>query len=100
MGYGGEDLGPGYHPGGLGLDDGMGYGYSTPLSDPLTHGGVTEGSGCYGAGLGYGVGALPGPELGSGCAQVVQQKCPVVVPPQIQSQQCKQSPQWPPVQKK
>ncbi|XP_063277145.1 uncharacterized protein LOC134563224 [Prinia subflava] len=104
-----EDVGPvltsggsTYHAGDLGMAEGAGYGYTMPLRDTLTAGRVTEGPGYYGEGLGYGAGAFPGPELGpagGGCAQVVQQKCPVVVPP-IKSQQCKQSPQWPPVQKK
>ncbi|XP_057243422.1 uncharacterized protein LOC130586585 [Malurus melanocephalus] len=111
MGYGSEDLGPVisstgggggsmYHGGDLGITGGAGggYGYSTPL----TTGGVTEGSGYYGGGLGYGIGTFPAVELspaGGGCAQVVQQKCPVVVP-STKTQQCKQSTHWPPVQKK
>lgn len=113
MGYGSEDLGPAipgagggggsvYHGRDLGIAEGAGYGYPAPLSDGLSAGGVTEGSGYYGGGLGYGAGTLPGPELspaGAGCAQVVQQKCPVVVPT-IKTQQCKQSTHWPPVQKK
>ncbi|XP_050840453.1 uncharacterized protein LOC108963496 isoform X2 [Serinus canaria] len=114
MGYGGEDVGSVmgsagggggsvYHGGDSGA--GAGYGYSAPLSDTLSTGGVSEGSGYYGGGYGYGTygtGMLPGPELspaGGGCAQVVQQKCPVVVPT-IKSQQCKQSTHWPPIQKK
>ncbi|XP_056366764.1 uncharacterized protein LOC130263253 [Oenanthe melanoleuca] len=94
-GYG-EDVGGGgfiQHGGDLGA----GYGYSAPLSDTLTAGGVTEGAG------GYGVATFPTPELipaGGECAQVVQQKCPVVVPTAIKTQQCKQSTQWPPIQKK
>lgn len=115
MGYSSEDLGPVtgsaggggrsiYHRGDLGISEGAGagYGYAAPLSDTLTPGRVTEGSGYYGGGLGYGTGTFPGPELspeGGGCTQVVQQKCPVVVPP-IKTQQCKQSTLWPPIQKK
>lgn len=83
-----------------GGDLGVGYGYSEPLSDALTTGGVVEGSGSYG---GYGAATFPSAELGPAggeCAQVVQQKCPVVVPTAIKTQQCKQSTQWPPIQKK
>ncbi|KAL2295573.1 hypothetical protein Nmel_018683 [Mimus melanotis] len=90
--YGPEDVGAG--------DLGAGYGYSAPLSDTLTPGGVAEGSGGYD---GYGAAAFPGAELGhtgGECAQVVQQKCPVVVPATVKGQQCKQSTQWPPIQKK
>ncbi|XP_017595555.1 PREDICTED: uncharacterized protein LOC108448107 [Corvus brachyrhynchos] len=115
MGYSSEDLGPVIssaggggrsvcHRGDLGIAEGAGarYGYPAPLSDTLTTGRVTEGSGYYGGGLGYETGTFPGPELspeGGGCAQVVQQKCPVVVPT-IKTQQCKQSTRWPPIQKK
>lgn len=83
-----------------GGDLGAGYGYSEPLSDALTTGGVVEGSGSYG---GYGAATFQSSELGPAggeCTQVVQQKCPVVVPTAIKTQQCKQSTQWPPIQKK
>ncbi|KAL9823034.1 uncharacterized protein GJ701_015864 [Geothlypis trichas] len=94
-----------YHGGSSGVVEGAGagYGYSAPLGDPLSAGGVSEGSGHYGGGYGYGTygtygtGMLAGPELSP--AQVVQQKCPVVVPT-IKSEQCKQSTLWPPIQKK
>ncbi|XP_053856902.1 uncharacterized protein LOC128820273 [Vidua macroura] len=107
MGYSSEDVGPVYHGGNSGMAEGAGagYEYSAPLSDTLCTGGVSEGSGYYGGGYGYGThgsGTFPGPELspaGGGCAQVVQQKCPVVVPT-IKTQQCKQSTHWPPIQKK
>nr|XP_030147490.3 glycine-rich cell wall structural protein 2-like [Taeniopygia guttata] len=118
MGYSSEDVGPAissagggggsiYHGGNSGMAEeaGAGYGYSAPLSDTLSTGRVSEGSGYYGGGYGYGThgaGTFLGPELGpagGGCAQVVQQKCPVVVPP-VKTKQCKQSTHWPPIQKK
>nr|XP_005496813.1 keratin, type II cytoskeletal 2 oral-like [Zonotrichia albicollis] len=121
MEYGGEDVGSVissagggggsvYHGGSSRVVEGAGagYGYSAPLSDTLSTGGLSEGSGYYGGGYGYGTygtygtGMLPGPEIspvGTGCAQVVQQKCPVVIPT-IKSEQCKQSTHWPPIQKK
>ncbi|XP_023797539.1 pupal cuticle protein 36-like [Cyanistes caeruleus] len=106
-GYSGEGAAPAlgsasiHHGGDLGMAGGAGagYGYTAPLRDTLSTGGVAEGSGYYG---GYGTGTFPGPELspaGGECAQVVQQKCPVVVPT-IKTQQCKQSTHWPPIQKK
>ncbi|XP_032568732.1 5'-3' exoribonuclease 2-like [Chiroxiphia lanceolata] len=63
-------------------------------------GGGTGGPGYYGGGSGYALGGVselsPG---GAGCSQVVQQKCPVVIP-STKSQQCKQKSHWPPRQKK
>ncbi|XP_071435574.1 PE-PGRS family protein PE_PGRS26-like [Pithys albifrons albifrons] len=81
---------------------GAGYGYSDPPSDALMPGGVSEGAGGSSGGSGYALGGFSGPEHGpggGGCSQVVQQKCPVVVP-NIKTQQCKQSNLWPPSQKK
>ncbi|XP_064494511.1 keratin, type I cytoskeletal 9-like [Pseudopipra pipra] len=94
-GEGGSTL----HPGDLG--GGSGYGFPAPPSD-ASAGGGTGGPGYYSGGSGYAPGGVSGPELspgGGGCSQVLQQKCPVVVP-STKSQQCKQKSHWPPGQKK
>lgn len=107
-GYGSEDAGwgmvggsaggggSGCYSGKLGVGRGSGYGYDAPQRQKAVT--TSAGQGLYGGASGYGTGG----ELssgGAGMAQVMQQKCPVVIP-DIEPQQIKQSSQWPPIQKK
>ncbi|XP_010018422.1 PREDICTED: glycine-rich cell wall structural protein 2-like, partial [Nestor notabilis] len=84
---------------GITAGEGSGYGYD---SSPRCIPGAGGGSGHYSVGSGYGMGEYSCPEFSSGgseFSQVVQQKCPVVIP-SIEAQQSKQSNHWPPSQKK
>lgn len=107
-GYGSEDAGwgmvggsaggggSGCYSGKLGVGRGSGCGYDAPQRQKAVT--TSVGQGLYGGASGYGNGG----ELssgGAGMAQVMQQKCPVVIP-DIEPQQIKQSSQWPPSQKK
>ncbi|XP_052558961.1 uncharacterized protein LOC128090602 [Tympanuchus pallidicinctus] len=108
VGYGTEDTGwgtvsgsaggggSGCYGGKLGVGRGSGYGYDASQRQKAVS--TSAGQGMYGGASGYGTGG----ELssgGGGMAQVMQQKCPVVIP-DIEPQQIKQSCQWPPSQKK
>lgn len=108
VGYGTEDRGwgmaggsaggggSGCYSGKLGVERGSGYGYDASQRQKAVS--TSAGQGLYGGASGYGTRE----ELssgGAGMAQVMQQKCPVVIP-DIEPQQIKQSCQWPPSQKK
>ncbi|XP_010196459.2 keratin, type I cytoskeletal 9-like [Colius striatus] len=102
-GSSGGGRGSSYHSGRLGITVGGSYGYdASPRENPLTTGGDSYGPGYYGGGSGYDMGGHSGPEFssgGSGSSQIIQQKCPVVIP-SIEPKQSKQTSHWPPIQKK
>ncbi|XP_072214430.1 uncharacterized protein [Excalfactoria chinensis] len=92
----GGDGGSGCYSGKLGVGRGSGYGYGASQKQKAVS--TSSGQGLYGGASGYGTGGEFS-SGGAGMAQVMQQKCPVVIP-SIEPQQIKQSCQWPPSQKK